>query len=76
MTINVCIDTSNDTLSSGFFVSGCSVYLSGKEQILYILRFQRMFQLGGRNVVVFDGIARAIDVKGFESPDFMLCFLL
>lgn len=59
--IDVGVDTCHDSLSSCFLVTGCSVYLSGKEQILYILRFQRMFQLGGVKEVVFDGIARAVD---------------
>ena len=35
-----------------------------------------MVQLRGWKIVVFDGIARAIDVQVFESPDFMQCFQL
>ena len=35
-----------------------------------------MVQLRGWEIVVFDGIARAIDVQVFESPDFMQCFQL
>ena len=32
--IDVCVDAGNDSLSACFFVTGSSVYLSGKEQVL------------------------------------------
>ena len=73
MTVDMCVDTRNDSLSGCFFITGRSVYLSGKEQILYILRFQRMFQLGGVKEVVFDGIARAVDDEVSERRYLFLC---
>lgn len=73
MAIDVGVDASHDSLSGSFLVTGCSVYLSGKEQILYILRFQRMFQLGGVKEVVFDGIARAVDDQISECRYLFQC---
>ena len=72
----VCIDPGHQPLGCGLFVSGRPVDLPGEIKGGNEFRFERMVQLCGWKIVVFDGIARAIDVEVFESPDFMQCFQL
>lgn len=60
MAVDMCIDTGDDALSGCFFVAGGSIYLSGKEQVFDFLRFQRMFELGGIEEVIFYCITGAV----------------
>src|SRR6185436_19896960 len=48
----------NNSLGRGFLVSGRPVDLSGEEQPSRALCFETTGQLGGLNVVVFDGVPR------------------
>ena len=61
------IDASQRSLTSCLLISCRTVHLSGKEQTFHHFRLQRMFQLGGVEEVVFDGIARAVDLDISQS---------
>jgi Ni2+-binding GTPase involved in maturation of urease and hydrogenase len=74
--VQVRVDTCNDTLSAGFFVSGCPVYLSGEEQVFHHLRFQCMLQLCRVEVVVFDSISRTVHHQVFEARNLFQCLQL
>ena len=73
MAVDVRIDAGNDALSGCFLVTCGAVHLSGKEEILYFLCFQRVFQLGRVEVIIFDGIARPVDDHIPESGNLLQC---
>ena len=74
--IDMCIDAGYDALSSCFFVSGSTIYLSGKEQVAHLFRLERVLELCGVEVIVFDGIARTVDNQVTESRNlFQRCNL-
>ena len=65
--LECCIDSGYRSLSSSFFISCCSVYLSCHEQILDDLGFKRMAKLRGIEEIVFNRIARTVDFQVLES---------
>ena len=62
-----CVDAGYDALSTRFFVPRGSVHLSCKEESAHFLRFQRVMELCGREEIVFNGIAWAIDFHISET---------
>ena len=73
MASDVGINARNDTLSPCFFVSCCAINLPRKEKILDEFGLQRMMQLGRHKEVIFDGIARAVDVNIPKCRNFSEC---
>ena len=63
------VDARDDALPCGFLVARRAVDLSGEEQALDGLRFERMAQLGGREEVVLDGVARPLNPHVAEAGD-------
>ena len=71
MAINVCIDSGYCSLSSGLFVAGGSVYLSGKEQVLDYFLVQLIFQMDGVEVIIFDAESPTIDYQVLKCGYFL-----
>ena len=65
----VGVDARHEPLCRGLLVTRRAVDLSGEEKTPHGLRFERMVQLRGRKIVVFDGIARAVDLQMLETAD-------
>ena len=63
------IDAGQQALGAGFFVPGGAVDLAGEIQAGDIARFQRAAQVARVEVVVFDGIAGARDMRLLEAGD-------
>ncbi len=63
------IDSSNSTLTAGFFVSGGSIYLAGEEETFDDFRLQRMFELGRVEVIVFNGVPRSVNLAHLSKPE-------
>ena len=63
------IDACNDALSRCFLIAGGAVHLSGEEEVFHHFRLQCMSQLCGVEVVVFDCIARPIDLHVAQCRD-------
>ncbi|MND75426.1 hypothetical protein D3C80_670430 [compost metagenome] len=57
------------TLGTGFFVTGCAVDLPGEEQAADDFGFQAVFQIPWIEVVVLDRVARTHDVRVFHAAD-------
>ena len=70
------VDSGNRALTSCFFVTGGSVYLSGKEKSLDDFRLQRMLQLGWVEVIVLDGVTWSVDLRISQCRDFVECIQL
>ena len=51
-----CVDASNDSLGSSFFVACCSIDLSREEEILHQAGFQIRFELSRVNKVILNSI--------------------
>ncbi len=61
------IGSGEEPLPCGFFVAGGAVDLSGEVQVGDAFGFEGGMQLGGRTVVVFDGVARAKNLDILEA---------
>src|SRR5258708_7814625 len=61
------IDACHEALASGFLISRRSVYLTCEEEVFQPLCFERMFELGRREIIVFDGITWSEDADIFEA---------
>ena len=69
MTINMRVDARYQTLAAGFFISGRTINLSGKEEVLDLLRLQVMIQLCRIEEIVFNRISRTINLHITKSRD-------
>ena len=52
------VDTSHQPLGSGLFVTRGSVHLTGEEEVLHYLRFERKLELGRVEIIVFHSVGR------------------
>ena len=67
------IDAGNHTLRCCFFITGSTVYLTGKEEIFDYLGFETGLQIYRVEIVIFDSICRFIYFGLFETFDGMEC---
>ena len=65
------VGTGYETLGTGFFVTGRTVNLAGKEQTINILGFEGLFQVAGIEEVILNGITRANNMRVFKAFDGM-----
>src|SRR3569832_454734 len=72
----VCIDAGNETQGCGFFVTSSTIDLPGKEKVLHQFSFQCQVQVGGREVVVLDGITWSEHFCIFKTWNLGQCFVL
>ena len=64
-----CIDAADETLCRRFFIAAGTVELARGKQTGKILEFQRQFQLGGIDTIIFDGIGKSCDLAVFQTGD-------
>ena len=74
--VDVGVDACDDALSGCFLVACGAVHLSSQEEVFDFLRFQRMLQLRGVEVVVLDGVAGAVDYQVAEGGNLLQRFQL
>ena len=70
------VDTGHQSLTSGLFITGRAIYLTGQIEVFHHFRLQRKVQLGRIKVIVFDGIARAVNFRFFQTGNQMEGFHL
>ena len=56
------IDTRHQTLTCCLLIACSSIYLTGKIKASHTLGLQRMMQLCGVEIVILDGVSRAVNV--------------
>ncbi len=70
------INTCNQTLSSCFLITGCTINLTGKEKTWKIFQFQRRFQLQRIKIIIFDSISWPENLNIFKSFNSLQCLNL
>src|SRR5207302_5449902 len=63
------VDARKKPLGGSLLVAGSAIDLTGEEESLEALRFQRRLQIAGVEVVILDRVARPHDVRPLEAPD-------
>src|SRR5262249_49341315 len=64
-----CVCSGDESLASRFFITRCSVNLSGEVQASNKLGLQGREKLGRRKIVILDGVSRAHNVSVLEAWD-------
>src|SRR3984885_742252 len=64
-----CVDAGEQALRRSLFVAGGAVDLTGEKQAGKKLALQAVFEIARIEEIVFDGVARACDVRALEPGD-------
>ena len=71
-----CVDACHQSLSRRFLIAGGAIHLSCEEETDYYLRFERVLQLCGIEVVVLDGVAWPVDSDVAQGGNHAQCLQL
>ena len=63
----VGVDTRHQTLRGSLLVTRCAVDLTGEVEVVDQLGFERVVELRGREIVVLDGVTRAVDMHVLQT---------